>query len=84
MGVWEHVPEFLDLKFDFDVLRESGISQFKKIDLIENFDFDVFFTFTWKRSKVKKIAELDDTGQMPSNCPEPTTVAGQPAQLMYK
>ena len=35
-GVWEHVPEFLDSKFDFDVLRESGISQFqKKVNLIE-------------------------------------------------
>ena len=35
-GVWEHMPEFLDSKFDFDVLRESGISQFqKKVNLIE-------------------------------------------------
>ena len=36
-GVWDHVPEFLDSKFDFNVLRESGISQFKtkKVNLIE-------------------------------------------------
>ena len=47
-GTLEIMPENLESKFVFEVLTESGISKFQKMDFISKLQFD---THVWNRSK---------------------------------